>query len=221
MPLLGVNNVGLANCWAVSYITHSFMTPIGIYSVSRVFAYCRVSTSEQTTDNQILALSQRGFEIPEGRVVSETISGGVVALERPAFKTLVNHKLEAGDTLVVLKLDRLGRDTIDVLSTVALLTERGIHVKALDLGDTDLSSPAGKLHLTILAAVAEMERGRIRERTHEGLERAKAAGKKLGRPKATETTKLVQKAKAKGLSQSKVAEALSLGISTVKRHWNI
>lgn len=188
--------------------------------MSRTFAYCRVSTNEQTTQNQILELKRQGFDIPESRTVSETIGGGTPAKERPEFQTLIEHKLEAGDTLVVLKLDRLGRDTIDVLATVKSLTKKGIKVKAMDLGDIDLTSPAGKFQLTVLTAVADMERGRIKERTMEGLKRAKAEGKTLGRPKATKTTAKVQKCKADGLSQSQTAEALSLGISTVKRHWN-
>lgn len=83
-----------------------------------------------------------------------------------------------------------------------------------------LSSAEGKLLLQMFSAFAEFERNRIRERTKEGLERAKAQGKKLGRPKANATTALVQAKKAEGLSQSKAAKALGLGIATVKRHWN-
>lgn len=82
--------------------------------MSRTFAYCRVSTSEQTTENQIMAIRQAGYDVIDNRVVSEVVSGGVQAMKRKAFSDLVNHKLEAGDKLVVLKLDRLGRDNIDV-----------------------------------------------------------------------------------------------------------
>jgi putative DNA-invertase from lambdoid prophage Rac len=128
--------------------------------------------------------------------------------------------MEAGDSLIVLKLDRLGRDVQDVLSTIEVLANRQIHVKSLDLDGVDLTSAAGKLQLTVLAAVAAFERDRIKERTKEGLKRAQAEGKKLGRPVATETTKTVQAAKARGLSQSAVAAELHLGIATVKRHWN-
>jgi DNA invertase Pin-like site-specific DNA recombinase len=188
--------------------------------MSRVFAYCRVSTTEQTTENQILAIRNQGYEIPDGRVVSETVSGSVQAMQRKAFATLVDHKLESGDTLVVLKLDRLGRDNIDVQQTINLLTDKGIKVICLDLPVPDLSSSEGKLMLQMFSAFAEFERNRIRERTQEGLQRAKAGGKKLGRPEATKTTEAVQKAKSEGLSQSKVAAQLGLGIATVKRHWN-
>ncbi|MDO6527923.1 recombinase family protein [Motilimonas sp. 1_MG-2023] len=189
--------------------------------MAREFAYCRVSTSEQTTDNQILALKAQGYLIQESRVISETISGGVPAKERPEFQTLLNYKLESGDSLIVLKLDRLGRDTIDVLQTVDALTAKGVKVRALDLGDTDLTSPAGKLHLTILSAVAEMEKGRLKERTKEGLERAKAQGKKLGRPEAIDTKNRVLECRYDHeMSQSKTAKHLNISLSTVKRHWN-
>jgi len=185
----------------------------------RTFAYCRVSTNEQTTDNQIQAIRGRGYDVREDRVVSETISGGVQAMLRPEFSKLVNDKLEAGDLLVVLKLDRLGRDNIDVQETIAMLIEKGVKVVSLDLPVQDLSSAEGRLMLQLIASFAEFEKSRIRERTAEGLQRAKAEGKKLGRPAATKTFAAVQTAKAKGLSQSKVAAELEITLATVKRHW--
>ncbi|PSV19679.1 resolvase [Photobacterium leiognathi subsp. mandapamensis] len=186
----------------------------------RTFAYCRVSTTEQTTQNQIIAIRQKGYDVSDSRVVSETVSGSVEAMKRDQFKMLINHQMEAGDMLVVLKLDRLGRDNIDVQNTINLLTQKGVKVVCLDLPVADLSSAEGKLMLQMFAAFAEFERNRIRERTKEGIERAKVQGKKLGRPEAHDTTLLVQVKKAEGLSQSKVAEALGIGIATVKRHWN-
>lgn len=189
--------------------------------MSRTFAYCRVSTSEQTTQNQIMAIRQSGFDVLENRVVSEVVSGGVQAMSRKAFADMVNHKLEAGDRLVVLKLDRLGRDNIDVQQTIAMLVERSIEVVSLDLPVSNLSSAEGKLMLQMFSAFAEFEKSRIIERTKEGLERAKREGKKLGRPVAHDTRKRVQDAKENGLSQSKTAVKLSLGIATVKRYWNL
>ncbi|ELA9338007.1 recombinase family protein [Vibrio parahaemolyticus] len=186
----------------------------------RIFSYCRVSTTEQSTENQIIAIRQRGYEVIESRVVSETVSGSVEAMKRDKFKMLVEHQLESGDMLVVLKLDRLGRDNIDVQKTITMLGDRRIKVVCLDLPVADLSSAEGKLMLQMFSAFAEFERNRIRERTKEGLERAKAKGKKLGRPVAHTTTDSVQAKKAEGLSQSKAAEVLGLGIATVKRHWN-
>ncbi|HBT0399701.1 TPA: recombinase family protein [Klebsiella pneumoniae] len=188
--------------------------------MSRTFAYCRVSTSEQSTENQIMAIRQAGYDVPDNRFVSETVSGGRMAMKRQGFADLVTHKLEEGDRLVVLKLDRLGRDNIDVQQTIEMLLEKGIDVVSLDLPVRNLASAEGKLMLQMFSAFAEFEKSRIVERTKEGLTRAKKEGKKLGRPMATDTLKRVQEAKAKGLSQSKVANVLGLGIATVKRHWN-
>ena len=186
----------------------------------RVFGYGRVSTVEQTSENQLLAIRNAGYEVQDSRWLSEVVSGSVSAMERPVFSNLVLNKLEEGDTLVVLKLDRLGRDNIDVQNTVSMLCEKGIKLVCLDLPVSNLSSPEGKLMLQLMGAFAEFERNRIRERTTEGLTRAKAEGKKLGRPEATGTTEQVQKCKADGLSQSETARALDVGIATVKRHWN-
>ncbi|GKX38697.1 recombinase family protein [Pectobacterium versatile] len=189
--------------------------------MSRTFAYCRVSTSEQTTENQIMAIRQAGYDVIDQRVVSEIVSGGVQAMIRKAFADMVNHKLEAGDRLVVLKLDRLGRDNIDVQQTIAMLVERNIDVVSLDLPVSNLASAEGKLMLQMFSAFAEFEKSRIVERTKEGLDRAKREGKSLGRPAATGTRKRVQEARKQGLSQSKAAVALGMGIATIKRHWNI
>lgn len=186
----------------------------------RTFAYCRVSTTEQTTDNQVLAITNAGYEVQANRVITETISGSVKALDRPEFVRLVD-RLEHGDSLIVLKLDRLGRDAIDIQQTVQLLSDMGVKLVCLDLSVADLSSSEGKLMLQMFGAFAEFERNRIRERTAQGLERARAEGKKLGRPPATETRRRVQEAKAEGLGQSEAARVLGLGLSTVKRHWKL
>lgn len=150
-----------------------------------VFGYGRVSTGQQTAENQRLELAQSGYEIePDFWFADEGISGKVAASERPAFKRLLGQTRK-GETLVVSKLDRLGRDAIDVLQTVRQLGERGIKVVVIQLGTTDLTSAAGKLLLSMLAAVAEMERDLLVERTQAGLTRAKAEGKRLGRPSKT------------------------------------
>lgn len=185
--------------------------------MSRTFAYLRVSTQEQTTDNQAQAIKSRGYDISPKRIVAETISGAVPAMERPGFAKLL-ERMEEGDTLVVLKLDRLGRDTIDVTSTVRDLGAQGIRVISLDLGDIDLTSTTGKATMGIMAVIAEMERDRIRERTQEGLARAKAQGVKLGRPVADDVTEQVREARGAGRSQQEVADLLGLSLRTVKRH---
>ena len=150
-----------------------------------VFGYGRVSTFQQTTENQRLELERAGYQIePDYWFADEGVSGKVAASQRPAFKRMLGM-VRKGETLVVAKLDRLGRDAIDVLQTVRQLGERGIKVIVLQLGDTDLTSSGGKLLLTMLAAVAEMERDLLVERTQAGLARAKAEGKTLGRPPKT------------------------------------
>ncbi|BBV16775.1 MULTISPECIES: recombinase family protein [Citrobacter freundii complex] len=189
--------------------------------MSRTFAYCRVSTSEQSTENQIMAIRQAGYAVNDSRVISETVSGGVQAMQRKGFADMVTHKLEAGDQLVVLKLDRLGRDNIDVQQTITMLVDKGIDVVSLDLPVRNLSSAEGKLMLQMFSAFAEFEKSRIIERTKEGLVRARKEGKKLGRPVAADTFQRVQEARTKGLSQSKAALALNLSLPTIKRNWNI
>lgn len=185
----------------------------------RTFAYCRVSTIEQDTDTQIQMIRAAGYDVRDSRVHSEHVSGSVPAVQREGFRRLLD-KLEEGDRLVVLKLDRLGRDTVDVLKTVAGLEKSGIKVVSLDLPIPDLSSNEGKLMLTMLAAVAEFERNRIRERTAEAIAARRAEGKPVGRPVATKTTQAVLECREVGLSQSQTAEKLGCSIRTVKGHWN-
>jgi putative DNA-invertase from lambdoid prophage Rac len=175
-------------------------------AMSRLFLYARVSTVDQTTDNQVLEAAQAGFQIEPRRVITETVSGRVPAADRPGFGKLLD-KLEAGDTLVVTKLDRLGRDTSDVVNTVGKLEAMGIHVHCLALAGADLASPAGKLHMTILAAVASFERDILVERTHAGLARAKAQGKRLGR-KASLTSAQINEIRAR-LANGETARGLS------------
>ena len=149
--------------------------------MSRVFAYCRVSTFDQTTKNQIIEIKAAGFQIEPRRVIEENISGSVAAKQRPGFCKLVD-RLEPGDILVVTKLDRLGRNAMDVRLTAELLEKENIRLHCLALGGVDLTSPAGKMTMGIITAVAEFERDLLVERTQSGLERAKGEGITLGRP---------------------------------------
>ena len=151
--------------------------------MTRVFAYCRVSTADQTTENQVQEIAASGFLVNGPRIVTETVSGSVAAMERKGFLTLLN-KLETGDVLVVTKLDRLGRNAMDVRSTVEHLDGMGVRVHCLALGGVDLTSPAGKMTMGVIAAVAEFERDLLIERTQSGLARAKSQGKTLGRPQS-------------------------------------
>lgn len=151
--------------------------------MSRTFAYCRVSTADQTIDNQLREIEAAGFAVESKRIVWETVSGSVAAMERKGFARL-HDKLEADDVLVVTKLDRLGRNAMDVRATVDRLAGEGVRVHCLQLGGVDLTSPAGKMIMTVISAMAEFERDLLIERTQAGLSRAKAEGKTLGRPSA-------------------------------------
>lgn len=184
----------------------------------RVFAYCRVSTSDQTTANQLQEIATAGFQVSPRRAVKETISGSVAASERPGWASLV-AKLEPGDVLVVTKLDRLGRNAMDVRATVDALAAEGVRVYCLALGGMDLTSPAGRMTMQVVNAVAEFERDLLIERTQAGLSRAKAEGKSLGRPKSLsdEETQEVLKRLAAGESVAATARALGTSRQTVMR----
>lgn len=186
--------------------------------MSRVFAYCRVSTGDQTTDNQIAEISAAGFAVDPKRAVTETISGSVAAIERPEFAKLLD-RLENGDVLVVTKLDRLGRNAMDLRATVNRLEQSGVRVHCLALGGMDLTSPAGKMTMGVIAAVAEFERDLLIERTHAGLARAKKDGKRFGRPPALddESRTLARSMLAAGIPVSEVARDLNTSRATIIR----
>jgi len=109
-------------------------------------------------------------------------------MQREGFLRLL-EKLEEGDVLVVSKLDRLGRNAMDVRSTVEHLDQLGVRVHCLALGGVDLTSAAGKMTMQVLGAVAEFERDLLIERTQAGLKRAKSEGKTFGRPPALSEVK--------------------------------
>ncbi|MGZ9710447.1 recombinase family protein [Glaciimonas sp. GNP009] len=167
-----------------------------------IFAYSRVSTKDQTTANQTLDIEKAGYKV-DYWFADEGVSGKVSASQRPQFKALLGQ-IREGETLVVSKLDRLGRDAQDVGATIKDLAKRKIVVIVLQLGTLDLASPAGKLMLTMLAAIAEMERDLLVERTQSGLARAKAEGKVLGRP-----TKTTDAQRAEIVSQHKAGSSIS------------
>jgi putative DNA-invertase from lambdoid prophage Rac len=186
--------------------------------MSRVFAYCRVSTTDQTTENQLQEIAAAGFQVDERRAVKETVSGSVAAKERAGFRRLTD-RLEEGDVLIVTKLDRLGRNAMDVRSTVEHLAELGVRVHCLALGGIDLASAAGKMTMGVIAAVAEFERDLLIERTHAGLSRARAAGRVLGRPRSlsAEQSAAVRHRLVAGESVSAVARALGTSRQTIMR----
>lgn len=186
--------------------------------MSRTFAYCRVSTADQTSENQIREISAAGFDVKPRRVFAETVSGSVPALQRDGFKRMI-ARLDWVDVLIVTKLDRLGRNAIDVRATVEMLAKEQVRVHCLALGGVDLTSPAGKMTMAVIAAVAEFERDLLVERTQAGLHRAKANGKKLGRPPAlSDEQKLyVRTQRAEGFSLGMLAKELGVSRSAIQR----
>lgn len=180
--------------------------------MSRVFAYCRVSTSDQTTDNQVQEIAAAGYKLTPQRIIKETVSGSVAASEREGWGRLLN-KLEEGDVLVVTKLDRLGRNAIDVRSTVEGLSGMGVRVHCLALGGMDLTSPAGKMTMGVINAMAEFERDLLIERTQAGLARAKAEGKTLGRPRSLNWIQHNEVLKRLGEGAAVAALAREYGVS--------
>ncbi len=186
--------------------------------MSRLFAYTRVSTTGQTTQNQIEEIRAAGFHVEDHRIVTETISGSVPITQRPEFSRLMD-RLEPGDILIVTKLDRLGRDAIDVSSTVKALADEGVRVYCLALGGVDLTSSAGTMTMNVLNAVAQFERDLLIERTQSGLRRAKSEGKVLGRrPSLTDSQKQdVRVALNSGKSISAIARAFGTSRQTIMR----
>ncbi|EKA3906759.1 recombinase family protein [Escherichia coli] len=186
--------------------------------MSRIFAYCRVSTLEQTTENQRREIESAGFNVRPQRIIEEQISGSVAASERPGFNRLLDH-LESGDVLIVTKLDRLGRNAMDIRKTVEQLTESGIRVHCLALGGVDLTSPAGKITMQVISAVAEFERDLLLERTYSGIARARDAGKRFGRPPVLneeQTQKVLERIKS-GASISAIAREFRTTRQTILR----
>ena len=182
--------------------------------MSRVFAYCRVSTPEQTTKNQSMEIKAAGFAIDPRRIIEENISGSVAAKERPGFMKLID-RMEPEDILVVTKLDRLGRNAMDVRETIEQLENNGIRVHCLALGGVDLTSSAGKMTMQIIAAVAEFERDLLIERTQSGI----ASGKQFGRPPTLnkeERAEIIKKLAA-GISVSELAREFKTTRQTILR----
>lgn len=186
--------------------------------MARTFAYCRVSTADQTTDNQIREVEAAGFAIEHKRVIAETVSGSVAAMERKGFARLVD-RLESGDVLIVTKLDRLGRNAMDLRATVEALAKVGVRVHCLALGGVDLTSAAGKMTMAVIGAVAEFERDLLIERTQAGLSRAKAEGKALGRPAALSMGQqaAICEARSQGVSLGVLAKQFNVTRSTIQR----
>jgi putative DNA-invertase from lambdoid prophage Rac len=189
--------------------------------MSHRIAYYRASTADQSIEAQRRAMGGLFDE----EFSDEGVSGGIMAAQRPAFAAMLS-KVRKGDTVHVYAVDRLGRDALDVQSTVRRLLDAGVTVDVHGLGS--IGRGVGELILAVLAQVAEMERRRIAERTEAGRHAARAAlkatgkthrGKEsLGRPFAADAAAVRAWRKANDASITATARQFSLSAATVKRY---
>jgi len=172
--------------------------------------YARVSTHDQNLDLQQDALKQAGCK----KVIVDQVSGSVT--ERPGLQKL-KEMLRAGDTLVVWRLDRLGRSINDLIAWVNWLDTAGIGLRSLQ-EVIDTTSPSGKLTFHLFAALAEFERQLIQERTQAGLSAARARGRFGGRPKALTPDKqkrALQLYREKRLTVMEICEMMGISKPTL------
>ena len=174
----------------------------------RLFGYTRVSTSQQALDSQVRALHSAG--VKPHRIFTDQVSGR--SLDRAGLKML-QLKVEKGDVVLVRKLDRLGRDTADMIRLIREFDQNGVAVRFLDDGITT-EGTMGRMVVTILSAVAQAEHERILERTNEGRLEAKAKGVRFGR-KPSIDSKRVLKLHHKGLGATEISRQLQIARSSV------
>lgn len=186
----------------------------------RTFLYTRVSTEDQTTSQQVHAVRQAGYAVEDACVFTdEATSGKTAAYERPGFSAMM-RKAMRGDRIIVAKLDRIGRSTADVLRTVERVQAEGVHLVVLGMDGMDLTGSYGKLVVTLLAAVSELERNLISERTKAKLAEKKAKGERVGGiPKVSgEMRSEMVERHAKGESMASIGERFGVSAMTVSRH---
>lgn len=174
----------------------------------RLFGYARVSTSQQSLDVQVKALKSEG--VRDSRIFTDKVSGSHVNREGLQMLRL---KVEEGDVILVKKLDRLGRDTVDMIQLINEFDTMGVAVRFLDDG-ISTEGTMGKMVVTILSAVAQAERQRILERTNEGRLEAKIKGIKFGRKPSVDRVK-VRTLRGQGIGATEIANRLKIGRSTV------
>ena len=172
--------------------------------------YARVSTGDQDLAGQVMRLKAAGA----ARTFDDVISGKT--FDRPGLKALLDYA-RAGDALMVVRLDRLGRSLRELLDVVELLKQRGVALVSLE-EKIDTSSAAGELVFHVFGSIAQFERRLIAERTRDGIAAARAEGRKPGRPALDqEKVRAALTLVRSGLSPTKAADQVGLGRSTVYR----
>jgi DNA invertase Pin-like site-specific DNA recombinase len=178
-----------------------------------IFGYARVSTDGQSVNAQVSALRKHGAS----RVFREVASGAKT--DRAQLRRVIDQ-LDAGDVLMVTRLDRLARSTRDLLNSLAAIADRKAGFRSLGDAWADTTTSHGRLMLTVLDGLAEFERDLIRARTSEGRERAKARGVKLGRkPKLTDHQKreAIRRRDIEGEPVREIARSYNVSHSTISR----
>jgi DNA invertase Pin-like site-specific DNA recombinase len=183
------------------------------------FGYARVSSDEQSLEVQVEALKAAGCDM----IRSEKVSGA--SREGRAELKILLDFIRAGDTLLVCKLDRLARNTVDMLSIIGELGDKGVGFKSLAEPWADTTSPAGKLMLTVMSGVAAFERERLKERQREGIDRVKRNGEiseKTGRykyagPPIKHDAAKIREMRASGMGPAAIARELGCSQMTVFR----
>ena len=199
-------------------VTESAFSVLDFPAAERnLIGLARVSADAQDAQLQQDALAETGC----ARIYVEKVSTRKAAAERPGLTAALGY-LRSGDTLVVWKLDRLGRSVKDVLTIADDLHERGIGVRILTGKLAGSYSPTGegKFFFTMMAAFAELERDIIHERTMAGLAAARAQGRNGGRPTVMDADKLAaaRARRARGESPTEIARALGVSRASVYRH---
>ena len=185
----------------------------------RLLGYTRVSTISQDAQLQRDALLAIGVEPRD--VFADVTSGSRTAVDRPGMRRLLEYAT-AGDTVVVWRVDRLGRSLIDVLNTVDLLRERQINVRSVQDG-IDPATSTGRLMLNMLATLAEYERELITERINAGIAAARQSGTQFGRPPVdprviADKLTVTADARAKGRTAAEAAQLVGWSRATLYRH---
>jgi DNA invertase Pin-like site-specific DNA recombinase len=185
----------------------------------RLLGYTRVSTTSQDAQLQLDALVKDGVQKRD--VFADVTSGSRAAIERPGMKKLLEYA-EDGDTIVVWRIDRLGRSMLDVLSTVKLLRERGVQIRSISDG-IDPATTSGRLMLGMLASLAEYERELIVERVNAGIAVARDNGTRFGRPLSdpaiiADKLQIAADARARGRTAEDAARLVGWSRATLYRH---
>jgi DNA invertase Pin-like site-specific DNA recombinase len=177
--------------------------------------YARVSTTHQSLDQQMDALTAAGVD--PTRVYTDKLSGTAARTQRPGLAALLDYARE-GDAIVVVGIDRLGRNAAEVMTTIRDLGERGIVLRSLREG-IDTSNASGRMVAGVLASLAELELELGKERRAASRDARRARGQSIGRPKALDDSKtaLAQRMHASGEGASTIAAALGVSRATVYR----